>query len=725
MNTLIHTVTDFRDVDLSSQPTKDYLKDMFEEWIEASEREMVSSKMHKIWELNNLYYESHMVPVGWSDDHLANFIYSNSGRIDTSQFEVRRIKTGKWKGKVYVTKNMITDVIDRQDARFADAERRMEVETDEDDRNDKIEIVIERYLNKQERKHQLWDEVHYPAIQQRNRLGLFWTQPLWNRRLNYAQGDIEWRSYHPQDVLIDPFPTLKYFLDARYIIIKQRVEINRAKEYLASFGIKPEDVVADEDYFEYNTPLRNRAKNAQGSSKKGLGDFVTLYYPEFKETYVDRYGYPGEKGQVEYEHTFHFTAVYHKKHGVLDLRINKYADPTRRIGWQFSAMPWYKKLSNIRLYPISDIEPLRKIQDIINIGYTLKLDSAMKQNMVRAFIKGKLTDKYKRLVDDFLNVTGGMFPIESDDDLRKAVVPFELAGMDKGVDEFTRAMEESFRDQKGSNEITGGRMPDTTRKYLSGETIKQVRADDFQRNQPDELSVNWAVSQESRRIYSILAIEKKGKQWVDIEDRDTKEKHYIPVNTTWTFAEYNAYLEKEFPELVEIVMNPFTGQEEKSYLKASAKFSEDNWVKTRYMLKDPLTGRELEYEEIMSKGSEVKVNHLFDSDGDKHNVEIKITFDFGFKQDEEAFKTAISELINRYPEALELVRIHLKKLGGEAAQKADIVINEIRASNQIVSMGTEVIKRGPEFIQAITELMQKFDLLQSQKGTKQQKQLAA
>jgi hypothetical protein len=721
---------DFRYIKLNDQTHRNYLKQMFNDYIEASELEIVSSKMHSIWEYNNLYYESHMVPVGWSDEHLENFVYSNSGRIDTTQFEVRPVKQGKRKGKVFVTKNLITDVIDRDNARFADADRRTIVKTDDEERNDKLEIVIQRYYDKKiTDKLQLWKQYHYPAIQQRSILGLWWTQPLWNKRLNYAKGAFEWRMYHPQDVLLDPFPTLKYFLDCRYIIVKQRVPLDEAREYIMSLNpdLRAEDIQPDEDYFEYNLPLRNRGQKAGVNAR--LDQFVTLYYPEFKKVYIDRFGMEGEEGKIEYEHIYYFTAVYHKKHGVLDFGISKYADPSNKNAWQFSCIPWYGKHSNLRLFPISKIEPLRKIQDIINIGWTMKMDSAYKQNMVRAFIKAKLSDKYGKLVDEFLNVSGGMFPIETDDDINKAVYPFNLQFNDRGIMEFTQAMEQSFKNQKGSNEIVGGDMPDTTRKYLSGETIKQTRADDYMRSQPEELNVNWSVSQEAMRVYSIIAKEKKitysrgnkDTEFMELEDRDNPDKrHYIPVNVTWSFAEYEKLLAEEYPDLIEIINNPITGKPEPSYLKASAEFCKENWVTIRYMTKDPFTERELTLDEIKSsRGSEVNINHLFDKYGDKWKCDIKVEFDFGFRADKETAKALLGNLVTmvmtRYGILAMPILKRWLKMFPQLSNDVDDMMKELKELDRKQQLMTEIEKRGPEFAQMLSDLMNKFDIYIAQK----------
>lgn len=728
MNELITKITDFRNARLSDEGQRQYLGKMFRDWIEASETDMVDEGYHSKLLIDDLYYESKMVPLGFSEEHLQNFAYSNSGRLKTDQFETRKIDKGPFKGKHFVVKNKITDVIDRMDAKFADADRQYIIKADESQRNDKIELFTSRYLDKVSRKHQLWHQVHYPTIQQKHRRGLHWTQPLWNPNLNYHLGDMEWRTHPAQDVLLDPFPVQKYFLDARYIILKKRVPLDEARNYMAKFGIAPEDVVPDDDYFQYNTPERYHNQN-QGGQYGELNDYVTLYYPEFKKTYIDKLGMPGEEGELEYEHTYYFKAVYHQTHGVLDFGINKYADISLQNAWQFSCIPWYEKLSNIHLHPISITEQLRHVQDIINIGWTFKLDGAIKQNMYRLFMKGKLTDKYKNLVNEFLNEYGGVFPMEGiDGNIRDNVMPFVMQSNDKGLMEFTEAMEESFNDQKGSNEVTGGRMPDTTKKYLSGESIKQTRADDFMRSQPSGLNVNWSASQEARRVYSILAIEKKvsyhyddpEQETIDSDDKNNPNKtHYIPVNVTWNFEDYHKFLQDEYPDLIDMVDNPITGKKEPSYLKASAAFCKENWVKIKYTTKHPVTGKELELDEINSQGSEVRINHLFDTNGDKWKCDIKVEFDFGFKQDEESAKQLLGDLakmvIDKYGVVASPILKRWLKLFPQIENEVDDMMKEIEQLDKNKQMIDEIQKRGPEFAQELSKLMQQYDMYQSQK----------
>ena len=703
---------------------------MYDDCIHASELDMVDEGYHNKLLIDDLYYESKMVPWGFSEDYLKDFIYNNKGHLKTDEFESRKVDRGPFKGKHFVIKNKITDVIDRRDARFADADKQFIVKADESQRNDKIEVFNSRYLDKVSRKHQLWSQVHFPTIQQKHRRGLHFTQPLWNQNLNYHLGDMEWRTHPAQDVLLDPFPVQKYFLDSRYAILKKRTPIDEARNYLSSkFGIDPSKVEADTDYFEYNTPERYRNQDQGGSVNGELNDYVTLYYPEFKKTYIDKLGMKGEEGQIEYEHTYYFQAVYHKKFGVLEFKINKYADLTLRNAWQFSLIPWYEKLSNLRLHPLSLTEQLRHIQDIINIGWTLKLDNAIKANKIRMFMKGKLTDRYKNLVDEFLNDYGGVFPIEGiDGNIRDAVLPYTMHGEDKSLMEFTEAMEENFNDQKGSNEVTGGRMPDTTKKYLSGESIKQTRADDNMRLAPDNDSVDWSASQEARRVYSILAMEKKvsyhyddpEQETIDSDDKSNPNKtHYIPVNVSWNFADYHRFLTDEYPDLIETVNDPVTGKPGPSYLKASAEFCKENWVKIRYVTKHPGTGKELEIDEIESIGSEVKINHLFDKHGDKWKCDIKVEFDFGFRQDEETSKQLLGDLakivMEKYGVVASPILKRWLKMFPQLENEVDDMMKEIEQLDKKKQMMDSIEQRGPEFMQELQKLMSQYDLYQQQK----------
>lgn len=241
-----------------------YLADMFDRDIEFAERELASSGMHDQWFMNNLYYEGYQLPPPGTVTNIRDeLIKSNqlldSGRIDSTKFRVKKDE----KNFIYVIDNRIADVVDGKDSEFADANREFIVKTDANDRNNRIEKAVQRALHWNEERHQVWKQHHFPAIQQKHRLGLWWIQTYWNPYINLdpktgkPRGDIEWRQYHPRDVLIDPVPELKYFLDARYIIPKVRLPIDDAREYLYTIaGINPEDVKSDNDYFHHN--CRNR-----------------------------------------------------------------------------------------------------------------------------------------------------------------------------------------------------------------------------------------------------------------------------------------------------------------------------------------------------------------------------------------------------------------------------------------------------------------------------------
>src|SRR5438552_7089046 len=71
---------------LHLREVQDFLKDKYNRWIDQSERELTTSDMYPIWEKNDLYYDAKQVPVGSSSDYLSEFMYTNSGRINTSDF---------------------------------------------------------------------------------------------------------------------------------------------------------------------------------------------------------------------------------------------------------------------------------------------------------------------------------------------------------------------------------------------------------------------------------------------------------------------------------------------------------------------------------------------------------------------------------------------------------------------------------------------------------------
>lgn len=705
---------DLRYADVSDDGDNERLCKMVQRDIDNGEEELVTADMHNIWDLNNLYYESMQLPLGASSDYMGEFLkskaFTHSGRFDTQKF---RLKPDE-KNVIYVVDNKIGDIIDRKDAEFADAKRQIVVKNDDIQRNNGLEKALQRFLGKQQNNNQVWEQYHYPAIQMKHRLGLAWTNVDWDEMIG-ENGQLTWRLFHPRDVLLDILPEQKYFLDARHIIPKMRLPLAAAKDYLEQFGIDRDSVTPDDDYFYNNEPMKARYRTNDGVALET--EWVTLYFPEYRRIFIERSNSNGEdfsrqaaqQGRRGAKAVWYFNGVYNKKLGMVHFSKSKYYDPRMLEEWQFRFFPWNEKMSNVRLYPISLVEKYLNIQDIINISETIILESARQRNRLRAVTMGTLKAKYGPAFDDWMNY-GGILDNISPADIPegkgiKDIIDFiDYPGLSQEHYTFFEKMEMSLKEQTQTKEVLGGALPNARGEYLSGETIKELTARNQVRLQPDQMNVAWPATQEVRRVYRIAATELTSDDWVEIEDKtNAQNSKTSPTNKSMTLAEYKEFIMRTYPKM--------------DLMMAIEEFEKENYVDYTIMKRDPERGVELNDREIEEAGSEVRINYLYrTSSGEAHKFEIRVDFDFGFKQQEENDKQTLG-MIYRDTQELEILRRLLKKMSPDLRNEADDIIEDIKKGKEVLQIGEAVMKRGPEFQQIVADTAQRFDIaVQAQKG---------
>lgn len=705
--------TDLRYVDIKDESEREWLGKMIQSDIWNGEEELVTSGMHDQWDLNNLYYESMQLPLGMSNDYAAEFVrsnaYTNSGRFDTRRF---RLKPND-QNTIYVIDNKIGDVIDGKDSEFADAHRDFIVKNDDIQRNNALEKATQRYFTKVQNRNQVWQQFHYPAIQMKHRLGLAWTNVDYDEQLK--DGDLNWRLMHPRDVILDTLPELKYFLDARFIIPKMRVPLFEAKQYLAQFGVDPDDVKADEDYFHTNEPLRARYKTQHAD--KDRTQFVTLYFPEYRKVYIDNNPAGGDwqgatglegaelqdamdeakKGKKQ---VYYFNGIYNKQLGVVHWSISRFFDPYNLMDWQFRFFPWYEKMSGVRLYPISLVEKLLNIQDIINISETIILDNARNSNRLRGILRGKMKEKHGQQFEDFIKYGGFIDDIGGDESqpINQEIDFVKFPGLAEEHYKFFELMENSMNRQGPKGQQIQGKVIEPRDAYLSGVARQELRRDISTSMQPDQLNVNWSATQEMRRVYRILAETKKGPDWTEIKDELNETTNISPINVTATAAEFEEFIMEQYPD--------------KALPDAIEEFEKENYVEYSWKRRDLLTGRQFNDEEIRTKTSTCRINHLYRNDGTARSFDIRIEFDFGFKQNEEQDKQMLAGIVEKNPNNLPLLKRLLKRMGGGMSNEADGIIKDIKEGNMAIQVGSEAVQRGPAFLQLLQKLAQDYDAQQ-------------
>lgn len=676
---------DLNNIDLEDSNTRDILNTTFSDWIYDAFTEMEKEGMISIWYRNQMYYEGYMTPVGMTNDALTNFVSNNKDIIDMKGLNANTFNTKvKQQDKLFFQDNKITEIIDSRIGEFSSAKKLINVENDNNPNNDKVAEVLKPYLLQHEKKEQVWQQYRIPNIELMMINGLGWGKISYNPYTNIPEGKIIYESIHPTDVAVDPKSNgsrQRYFLDCDYVIQKKRFTKDSAIKFLKEFDIEEDKVSADNDYYMYGN------SNYYGNTSEDE-EYVTIYFIEYKRERIEEYS-----GGAKEKLVYYYKVIYNSNLGVIEHKINKYADPRITNAWQYSIFPYYNKQSRVRIYPQSDIEKFIVVQDIINVMKSMILDKGKSRTALRTIIVSKLREKYPDLWDTFEKF-GGTFPIDPEDmrelgttDIRAAIQSLEVPELPKEIYEFLQIAEESFKNQSTRHEALQGKFAERGNSNLSGVAIQKMMEQNRLTDSHKDINIEWVATQEARLIYRIIAMEFTADDFIKIQNAKKGDAKYIPINTTMSIAEFNQYLQAQYPGIP---------------LEQSAKlFDENNDVKVIIPMSDELGNKLQNIDEIESLGA-VYINYLKMPDGKgefkPYDININVSLDFEAERNKIEDRIVANEIMNLglFNSSDTFKTQFLKLQGGVFETEADKIIGEVNEANRAEQLGKMLIDSGLE-----------------------------
>ena len=721
-NSIYEEKIDCRRINLKNDYQKKYLDNYFQTCIYEAEDYMNNANMLDIWEMCDMYYEGYQVPIGYSSNALKQFVLqnSNNGVLDTSKFSIKKSESSN---QIYVVDNMIGTVIDGMVGEYTGAKKVLNVKNDANPKNNNIEKVVDMFLRKIERNKKMWETVNVPAIEGLLRLGLWWTVPLFSSRINFPYGDLRFKSYHPKDVLLDPFSVMKYFMKGRYCIRKEQVEWDDALRILKKFGVPESEITPDEDYSTSDTVYTSGNYYRTTTNRK----FVTFYYPEYRKVYTEykqltdeSYMQGIEENKFEIDSMYYFEAIYTKQNGTVYHEINKYADTSDHDSWQFRPVPWCNKKSAVRIYPQAHTEKLRNIQDMINIGESLYVDDLRQNNRIRLLIKKSLMETNPTEFKKWLKF-GGHFAVDDEDldldDLKKAIYQWETDnGKGKAAMDFVNIFEQKFKDQSIRHEALAGSYPD---RQMSGVLHDKLAASNKKIISYVDMNIQYAMSEQSKRIYRIMAMEFGAEQYLQIQDKKKGDPDYIPLCSIMTFADLEQYF----------ISANFLDEEQRAYLEAIPP-EDPNLLAKKYSILKPVMDQfkkendvQIQYN-LLGESGQLKtsqqqyfekaiifINFLQNPDGTWYNLDVKVDIDFESERNEIENRIIAMELQKAGfmdPESA------YEFLGGIFADRKEEFMEKLRNWRQELQI-SQILLANPELMQVVQQL-----IAQSQQGKQQQ-----
>ena len=691
---------DFRTIDLKKSAHKEYVDGMIARHIQQGKDELI--KRIEVFDKCVKYYESEQTPSTISDDGLSKFVESNSdGLIRTSD------------NYIYFQDNRIKEVIDNRVGEYQSVKKVIQVKSDTNPRNDRIEHAYKRYIEKIEQKQKLWKIARMPAIADMSIYGVGWTNLFYNPYKDLPYGRIEMSNVSPREVLLDIHSKLEFFADRRHHVRMITMDLEEAKKYLYELaGVNPDDVHADEDTREYDS---------ERDTPEFKDETATIYIYECKRTYTDTFGIPEQnvlKFQIDkksegkpegnlmrHEKDYYFYAVYVNQLGCVYWWTNPYE--------QFFITPYYNKRSRLGLYPRSDVEDLIKIQDLINITKSLVLDNARQKNLVRAIVNQKMKDSYGDLWDDFVRF-GGQLPVDDIEDVGKAVKFLEIPDLPRSVYDFMGIVEKSMEEQSQMYEPQKGQYP---KERLSGRAIGMLDEKARRKYNYKDEHIEYAGESEADLIYKMIGMNFTAEDFLEVTDAKKNEPNTIAVNSIMTLAQYENFLkhtglmsEEEIEMLNSIeVTDPQYFTKKFEVLKpVMKKFEKHNEVEIQY-LQDKRTGHFIDEKgnvvpplEVWNNRSLVFINQFLD---EKMNVKISLKFDD--ERDEENDKYYALLFLEKFGEPF--LEEALEVAGGMYRDRKEEIIEKVTKHNQAMALMEEFEQRGDDFDKAFIKFLQLYD----------------
>lgn len=689
---------DCRKLDITKKLHKETIDEYIKYCTDLAYNEKVASNIFLVWQKCEMYYEGWQSPI--SNTAMKEWVKNNwmSNRIDTTKFYVKKSE----RNQIYHVDNKITDVVDGFISEYSKAEKTLTVDNDGDPKYDNIAKVIKRYIGKMENKtdKQVWTMTRLPSIENFALYGLGWDKIDFNHRINTPYGDLEYEYIHPRNVDVDPNCELKYFQDARFLSRRRKLELNEAREYVKRLGKDPKLVVPDSDY--EMTEVRRMMKNNQIDTQ----NWVTFYEFYYRKIYTDKnkiYKEPKimmlDDTEFEEDNIYYFNAIWNKTLGTLQHWTSPYVDPRNHKIWQFNLFPYCGRFSRVRLYPVSIVERLLNLQDIINITESLILDNARQKQVVRmiihsALLKAEGPSFTKKLRE------GGLIPVDmplgfENAKLSDLFTEIKVADLPASIEKFLELALNSIKEQGIRQEPLQGKVPEKGGN-LSGVAISKMQRANRQMLSGYDTNIEWTVTQEGNFVYKVIATEYKEEQWIRIQDKKKDEPGYIPMCTYFDVKGYAEYLKTVYPN--------------DDFKTAGMKFAKYNDVNIDYQIEDK-SGRKYTVEEAQNM-TIIYVNYLTKKNGEKFDLDIKVMINFEAENDRmETLAMAESDLHNGN---ITIDMVHQLRKGWFESH-SDEILEKVEAHNQVMQIGKEVVDGGPELVQAVQQFIGQFAAQQEQK----------
>ena len=711
---------DLRTLKLKNTDHKKYIDDYIQTAIDNSEYAKKVENMQDIWTTNAMYYEGYQMyqlPGAYTSSNSQSNLASNGvtddtmraayemlkarGFVDTTKFNTKKDENGNY----WLTNNKIKNVIDGMKAYMTSSRKEITVKSDDYPGNDGIEFALKQKLHQLATEKRLWQQLWNPCIDLVQVYGLAWFDINFNRRINPPNGDFEFHYYHPSDVLMDVFSRQKYYINSNYIIRKRQMELEEAREYFSGKQFKLSQdqinlITGDSEFNRFN--INNLELNYK--TRIDNKDYVTIYYGEISKVYSNKVKTANILGidemlegmniksddNFEFDEKWQFDFIFTPSLGTVYFAEAQHYDKTDMQSYQYKCIPMVNRESLIRQHPVSEVEGLIKLQDIINIANSLIFQNAAEQNYVRYMLSSALK-KYEKTFYKFLKGSGIFWlddaALQPGTKMSDLLHPIKTQPISPEIIQLMNLAVDAIKENGVVHESLAGEYPD--KGSISGVAVQKLKESNMRRLNYKEENINWATSVAGQKLYIIYAQEYKMDDFIRTSDRNKNEPIHTVLNGTMTLQQYIQFLQENYPEM--------------EVEQAAEEFEKLNDVEIQYSKTDQRGGMQ-DPEEIMNNKSVVYINQLLDPTTQKpYRMKIKVEMDFESERNE--LETVIKAEAMRGRGDLSR-KDYYYFMGGQFRDKSDELIGNLEKENKVLQMA-DMLSKNPEIMQLVQAVIAK------------------
>jgi hypothetical protein len=510
--------------DIAASPdAKSALDNLLRRWL--TDARTAHEQMMNEWNDADNYFENDQVPASFTADIRGGSEIAN----DPAQQQVE--------SKQYIVVNKARETHESILGDFIASERQI-IATGRTPKDRKFAKVIQRAIERTTDDMMLFEEQIVPMFDCGVRRGNHWLKFWHDPTQNLPYGRIVGREVSCRDILIDPDSRHTFYRDAKYVIHRQRFEVEFANERFREL-LGPDVILGPDREHE----AMYQQKGGRGTQER----FCTIY--EFQWSDMEtRYRFVRDDGDMDEISREEFMA--HSSNPQMASRVFKQMEEVFYVSWfndgigafynaendlqRRNIVPFINIRSESRVYGIGDSLYYKQLQDLLNVLVSVLLDNAKGGNNPWITVDPQSYAMYAEEINEALQSRG-----------RKKAIPAERVGhiypreINQAVINLLALVEKYIYGLQARGDATRGMLP---AKQIAEGTVEMLIQEDRKSHGRKDVMVKWTLTETARLLFTIIKSKYTDPMWMKVTDTKAGDADFVPINYVVTEQEYQQLL---------------------------------------------------------------------------------------------------------------------------------------------------------------------------------------